>query len=150
MTTGRLTKVAASIGAPATTSRLAKVTGTVSAPTGTTGRLAKLTGSVPPSLTVACPDQINLIPFSIVSLTATSTGTPDTWTFTSPGLTFSGSGATRTFIAPAVRAGVVVPITITAAQGATVGSVVVHCTVYPHGEFKRVAGVLTPVAISHD
>lgn len=147
MTTGRLVRVQASVVAPGTTGRLVRITSSIAAPSGTTGRVVRITASLPAALEVVASDQTGKKPYETVTVSASAVGgTATGWTFTSPGITFSGSGASRTFTAPATRHGTVVPITITATgSGVQPGSAIVTVTVLPHGEFKNVSGVETPV-----
>jgi hypothetical protein len=147
VTTGRLVQLTAVSVPVGTSGRLVELTASVATPSGTTGRLVRLVASVPPRLEISSPAQTGKVPYSTVTVSASATGgTVTTWTFSSPGITFSGSGASRTFTAPATRHGTVVPITIGAVgSGVDPGEIVTTVAVLPHGEFKKVSGVETPV-----
>lgn len=65
----------------------------------------------------AGPDQFDIEPLSTVTLTATANTAVTTWAWTQtagPAVTLSGTGATRTFTAPATQAGTTLTFSVTA------------------------------------
>lgn len=98
--------------------------------------LAPGTGIIPPEVTPD-PTQINLEPGTILTthVVATDDGTITTYTCTSPGITFTGTGNTRTFLAPLTIDGTTVDVTwvVTDNDGATTTVhqlfVVLGCTI---------------------
>lgn len=85
-----------------------------------------------------------------VTLTATIGGSVSAWSWTQtagPAVSLSGSGATRSFTAPALLAGAVLEFAVTATIGGVVsppGAVAV--TVLPHQWWVLDGGVWTPLA----
>jgi hypothetical protein len=136
--------------ADATTGRFGKVasgSGTVDMDidefafiTGTTSEIDAVPSNTAPN---AGPDQ-QCDAYTLVTLIGTDMESGVTWTQTggSPTVTLGGSGDTRTFIAPAVRAGTTLTFTATD-TGSLTDSMTV--TVYPHNEWAPVGGVEVPI-----
>lgn len=101
-----------------------------------------------PPIPDAGPDQSNVTSFSTVTLSGSATnGTPDTWTWVAPGgITLSGTGATRTFTAPANAAGISLTfsLTVTNANGTSSADTVV-VNVLPHNEWMMTVGGLKAI-----
>lgn len=102
----------------------------------------------------AGPDQTTVEPWATVTLTATATdpdGTTPTvsWAQTagSPVVTLGGSGATRTFTAPASIAGTTLTFTATASDGSLSSTDSMTVTVLPVTERAAIGGVEVPMQI---
>lgn len=95
-------------------------------------------------------DQINIEPFTTVTLTGTYTGAaPTSWTITRNGgtggtVTLSGSGNTRTFPAPASLDQETYTFDIEGTLGAATDTDSVTITVLPHPEWRWNGTVLKP------
>lgn len=111
----------------------------------TRGLLLDIEASIPtPFVVNAGADQSDIEPFDTVSLTASATGgTSPVYSFSSsPALTFSGTGATRTFVAPATMDAQTYVITVSViGTGASQGQDYVSVTVLPHIEWAARGGV---------
>lgn len=91
-------------------------------------------------------DQTGIEPYTTVTLTATDAESTPAWTQTAgtPTVTLGGSGATRTFVAPATRAGTTLTFRATDAGGLNDEMTV---TVLPHNEWAVIGGVEVPLII---
>lgn len=109
--------------------------------TGTTAQIDAVAANSAPD---AGPDQI-VDAYTLVTLSAVDAEQTPSWSQTggSPTVTLGGSGAVRTFIAPAVRAGTT--LTFQASDGVLTDTMTV--TVYPHNEWALIGGVEVPMQI---
>lgn len=109
--------------------------------TGTTAQIDAVAANTAPN---AGPDQI-VDAYMLVTLSATDAEQTPSWSQTggSPTVSLGGSGAVRTFIAPAVRAETT--LTFQASDGLLTDTMTV--TVYPHNEWALVGGVEVPMQI---
>lgn len=109
--------------------------------TGTTAQIDAVAANTAPD---AGPSQI-VDAYTLVTLSATDAEQTPSWSQTggSPTVTLGGSGAVRTFIAPAVRAETT--LTFQASDGLLTDTMTV--TVYPHNEWALIGGVEVPMQI---
>lgn len=109
--------------------------------TGTTAQIDAVAANTPPDAGV----NQTVDAYTLVTLSATDPEQTPSWSQTggSPTVTLGGSGAVRTFIAPAVRAGTM--LTFQASDGMATDTMIV--TVYPHNEWALVGGVEVPMQI---
>lgn len=99
-------------------------------------------------------DQVDIRPFATVTLSALAAD-PDgttptvTWAQTSgsPSVTLSGSGSSRTFIAPATRSGYTLSFQATADDGSLTATDTVDVTVIPQAEWAVSSGAEVPMQI---
>lgn len=121
--TWRVTRLSGSVtAAPSTTWRLAKVSGLIA----TGWRVTAVSGVVTQSVTpvLASPGAIAADPVQPVTLVAQVTNgiVPDSYSFTSTGITFTTSGNTATFLTPGSATGGTVTVTITATKSGNTSS----------------------------
>jgi hypothetical protein len=98
-------------------------------------------------------DQVDVEPYTTVTLTGSGTdsdGTIASYAWTQTGgttVTLSGTGTTRTFTAPALMAGDTLTFTLVVTDnlGATSTADTVTVTVLPHNEWYRTGGAWVPI-----
>lgn len=118
----------------------------------TAGRLYSLSANVPLALDVTVTTSAaDSDPYQTVTVTGSVPGgiSGVTYAFSAPGVTLSGSGASRTFQAPGTLADSYITITVTASAAGYadgVGTAVVH--IYPHIEWGAKAGVWRPERVT--
>lgn len=96
-------------------------------------------------------DQAKVEPYSTVTLAAVASGGTSPYSYTwvqtvgSPAVTLSGSGASRSFVAPALLNGTTLTFQVTATDTTTqTATDTVTITVLVHNEFTRVSGSWIP------
>lgn len=104
------------------------------------------------TLTVSAGTGRALEPFDTVTLSASASQPPDSWLWEQTdgaAVTISGSGASRTFTAPATLNGTTLTFQVTAAKSGTTPAVAqVTYTVYPHTTWRGTAnGDIAPVTV---
>lgn len=121
--------------------------------TSTDTMTVSVNGSNQAPLVNAGADQVNIEPFGTVTLTATASdpdGTTPTvsWSqISGTAVTLSGSGSTRTFVAPATHTGDTLVFRATASDGTLQTTDDVAITVYPQNRWKRNAAGTAWIAI---
>jgi len=98
-------------------------------------------------------DQANILPYQMVTLAGTSTGAaPTSWNWTQtagPTVTLSGSGANRTFVAPAMPDDVKLTFSLTATTGGVTSAAdTVDIFVQNHNNFKAIGGSWTGIRLN--
>jgi hypothetical protein len=123
--------------------------------TGSTDEIPPVSTSANQAPTVnAGGDQVDIRPFATVTLTAIPSD-PDgttptiTWEQTngSPSVTLSGSGVSRTFVAPATRNGCTLTFQVTADDGLATATDTVSIVVIPQAEWAVSGGSEVPLKI---
>lgn len=113
-----LSKISGTVARVTTAWQIAKISGTV----GGSWRVAKISGVTGTSSTpiLATPATQTGFPLELITIVAQTTNavTPDSYAFTSPGVSIAVSGNVGTFQAPATALGGTVTVTITATKGA--------------------------------
>lgn len=117
--TWRVAEVSGALSRTSSAWRVANVSGQL---TGGAWRIAKVSGQLAPPAAppVLAPIPTQTVdPVQPVTLTAQITNgiVPDSYSFTSPGITFTVSGNTGTFISPGSPNGGTVTVTVTATKG---------------------------------
>lgn len=102
-----------------------------------------------PVVANAGADQTNIEPYSTVTLTGSATGGDSTYTYSwaqisGPSVTLSGTGASRTFTAPAGQSGSNLVFRLTADDGADSDTDDVTISVLSHNLFTKVGGAFFP------
>lgn len=122
--TWRVAKISGTVSnAPLSTWRIAKISGV---PQGNVWRVAKISGAAAgttaPTLQ-AFPDRTvdPILPVTVVAV-VTNGITPDSYSFTSPGVTLTVNGNQATFVPPGTTTGGTVAVTVTATKGANTSS----------------------------
>jgi hypothetical protein len=146
--TWRVAKVSGTLGYVQNSWRIARITGTL----GGSWRIAKISGALAYTVTpvVATPATQTVDPLTIVTIVGqTSNGiVPDSWSFTSPGITITVVGNTATFQAPGTPTGGTVTVTITATKGANTSSAVTASVIVgpTAGAYQRADGSMGAVS----
>lgn len=146
--TWRIAKISGTLGYVQNSWRVARITGTL----GSSWRIAKVSGSLAYTATpvLASPASQSVDPLTIVTIVAqVSNGiVPDSYSFTSPGITITTVGNTATFQAPGTAFGGTVTVTITATKGANTSSPVTATVIVgpAAGTYKRADGSMGAIS----
>lgn len=116
---------------------------------GRAGLVVAMKARVVSSFVVDAGNDVTTDPYELVTVTATASLTPDTWTWNQTSgmpVTLTGTGATRTFVSPGTLNGGDIVLMVTAARGgSTPATSSVRVSVLPHSGFWAYNGtVLAP------
>lgn len=137
--------------APVTTWRLAKLSGKI----GGGWRVTKLSGLVAQAVTpvLATPATQTVDPLQTATIRVlTSNGVlPDSYSFTSPGVTLTANGNTVSFVAPGTTTGGTVTVTVTATKNGNTSPPITASVIVPAApaQFLSLDGTMHAVSTAY-